>query len=57
LRKPLTEIRQLNLALDKARESLAAIGKGVTAGLETQALAVAWREVAAASALASRKKP
>jgi hypothetical protein len=60
LRKLLGEIRQLNVALDLARASLAAIGKGVTAGLggavgETQALAVAWREVAAASALASRK--
>jgi hypothetical protein len=53
---------RLNLALDKARENLATIGRGVTAGLgsavgETQALAGAWREVAAASAFNSRPMP
>jgi len=59
LRSILKQVRELNLALDKARSNLATIGRGVTAGLggavgETQALATAWREVAAASALASR---
>jgi hypothetical protein len=33
LRKLLAEIRQLNVQLDKARENLATIGRGVTAGL------------------------
>src|ERR1700738_1088353 len=60
LRKILAEVRELNVALDKARANLAAMGKlamptGLTAAVgETQALATAWREVAAASALASR---
>ena len=56
LRSILAEVRKLNLALDKARENLATIGRGATVGLgsavgETQALAGAWREVAAASAM------
>lgn len=61
LRKILADVRALNVALDKARASLAGLGKSpVPAGMagavgETQALATAWREVAAASALASRK--
>src|SRR5216683_2880533 len=60
LRKLLGEIRQLNVVLDQARANLAALGKfampvGLTAAVgETQALGVAWREVAAASALATR---
>jgi hypothetical protein len=52
----LKQIRELNVTITKARENLAGIGK--VAGLggvvgETQALATAWREVAAASALAT----
>jgi hypothetical protein len=60
LTKILAQVRELNLALDKARANLAAMGKlamptGLTAAVgETQALAGAWREVAAASALATR---
>jgi hypothetical protein len=33
LRLILRQVRELNAALDKARENLATIGKGVTAGL------------------------
>lgn len=60
LRAILAEVRALNAQLDKARASLAGLGKlampaGLTAAVgETQSLAAAWREVAAASALASK---
>jgi hypothetical protein len=59
LRQILKQVRELDLAIGKARENLALVGRGAAAGLssavgETQALAVAWREVAAASALATR---
>src|ERR1700738_2766307 len=52
----------LRKILAEVRETLATIGRGVTAGLgsavgETQALAGAWREVAAASAFNSRPMP
>lgn len=52
LRKILAEVRQLNLALDKARANLASLGKSVVpAGLtsavaQTDALATAWGNVA-----------
>src|SRR6266478_9962026 len=55
----LKQVRELNIAIDKARANLGSISSSATAGLagavgETQALAGAWREVAAASALATR---
>ena len=59
LAKILKQVRELQVAVDKARESMAVMSKGLTSGLggavtETGALANAWREVAAASALATR---
>lgn len=59
LRRILLQVRELQVAMDKARESMAFISRGMTSGLggavtETGALANAWREVAAASALATR---
>jgi hypothetical protein len=59
LRTILKQVRELDLAIGKARENLALVGRSTVTGLssavgETQALAGAWREVAAASALATR---
>jgi hypothetical protein len=60
LKAILAQVRALNVQLDQARASLTSLGKfatpaGLTAAVtETGALATAWREVAAASALASR---
>src|SRR5712671_6608900 len=60
LRKILAEVRELNKVIDQARANLATLGKsampvGLTTAVgETQALARAWQEVAAASALAGR---
>jgi hypothetical protein len=60
LRKILAEVRELTKAIDQARASLAEMGKfakpaGLTAAVgETQALATAWREVAANATIAQR---
>jgi TP901 family phage tail tape measure protein len=59
LAKILKQVRELGLAIDKARTNLASLGTGSIAGLstatgETQALANAWKEVATASAAATR---
>jgi hypothetical protein len=60
LRLILRQVRDLNVALDKARESLAGLGKfamptGLTAAVaETGALAKAWGDVAKNAELAQR---
>jgi hypothetical protein len=60
LTKILRQVRELNLAIDKARENLASIGKmampaGLTAAVaETDGLATAWGNVAKNAAAAQR---
>jgi hypothetical protein len=57
LAKILTQIRELNLAITRARENLSGIGSSLGIGTavgETQALARAWTGVAEASAIATR---
>src|SRR5882757_5306365 len=57
LRLMLAEVRKLNVALTKARESLAVLGKPIGLAVavgETSALAKAWGDVAKNAGLAQR---